>query len=594
MASPPLLALRGARAGFGGDPLFTDVDVAVGRGERICLVGRNGSGKSTLLKAFAGQIDLEAGERFQQPGSVVAYLPQETAFKADETVAEHVAGGGAEPHRAAALIDRLNLDPEAKATDLSGGESRRVALARALATDPDILLLDEPTNHLDLPTIEWLEDELSLFKGGFLVISHDRTFLARLTRVTLWFDRGKLHRLEDGYSAFEAWSDQVLADEERERNRVEQHLKAEARYLHRGVTARRRRNQRRLRKLDSLRKARAALVRPDKKAALSAANAPESGRIIIDADGISKVFDGKAIIRDFSTRILRGDRIGIIGRNGAGKTTLLRMLIGELAPDSGTIKFGTRLELMHADQRRATLDPSKSLWDTLCPEGGDSLIVQGRQRHVVAYLKDFLFDESQARSPVSTLSGGERNRLALAMNLAKPCNLMVLDEPTNDLDLDTLDLLEDMLSDYDGTLLLVSHDRDFLDRLVSGVIAVEGDGEVGEYVGGYEDYRSQRPRTAESSAPIKSAKPVAAKNPNKATRLSYREKTELEELPSRIAALTREIEDLETSLADPSFVQRDRKGFEAAAAELERAQREKGDAEERWLEIEIKREALAS
>jgi len=593
MATPPLLALRGARAGFGGDPLFSDVDVSVGRGERICLVGRNGGGKSTLLKAFANLIDLEAGERFQQPGSVVTYLPQETTFRPSETVAEHVAASGAETHRVDALIDRLDLDPDRKGAELSGGESRRVALARALATDPDILLLDEPTNHLDLPTIEWLEDELLRFKGGFLLISHDRAFLTRLTQVTLWLDRGALHRQGKGYANFEIWSDQVMADEEQERNRVEQHLKAEKRYLLRGVTARRRRNQRRLRKLDTLRKARAELIRPDRKAALSAANAPESGRILIDADEISKTFDDQVIIKSFSTRVLRGDRVGIIGRNGAGKTTLLRMLTGELAPDSGTIKLGARLELMHADQRRATLDPNKSLWETLCPAGGDSLIVQGQQRHVVAYLKDFLFDESQARSSVSTLSGGERNRLALAMNLAKPCNLMVLDEPTNDLDLDTLDLLEDMLSEYDGTLLLVSHDRDFLDRLVSNIIAVEGNGVVGEYVGGYEEYRNQRPAQAETARSTKVAKPSNNKSAPKLTRLSYREQTDLEKLPKRIATLSSQITDLETRLADPAFVQRDRQGFEAVAAQLEAAQREKEKAEERWLELEIKRETLA-
>lgn len=593
MAAPPLLALRGARAGFGGDPLFSDIDVSVGRGERICLVGRNGGGKSTLLKAFAGLIDLEAGERFQQPGSVVAYLPQETTFLPDETVAEHVAASGAEAHRVDALLDRLDLDPNRKGAELSGGESRRVALAKVLATDPDILLLDEPTNHLDLPTIEWLEDELLRFKGGFLLISHDRAFLTRLTQVTLWLDRGTLHRQEKGYANFEIWSDQVMADEEQERNRVEQHLKAEKRYLLRGVTARRRRNQRRLRKLDTLRKARADLIRPDRKAALTAANAPESGRILIDADEISKTFDDKVIIKDFSTRVLRGDRVGIIGRNGAGKTTLLRMLTGELAPDSGTIRFGARLELMHSDQRRAALDPNKSLWETLCPAGGDSLIVQGRQRHVVAYLKDFLFDESQARSPISTLSGGERNRLALAMNLAKPCNLMVLDEPTNDLDLDTLDLLEDMLSEYDGTLLLVSHDRDFLDRLVSNIIAVEGNGVVGEYVGGYKEYRNQRPVLTETARPTVAAKPTVNKTAPKAARLSYREKTDLEKLPDRIATLSSQISGLEKQLADPAFVQRDRQGFEAAAAQLEAAQREKEEAEERWLELEIKRETLA-
>ena len=403
--APPLLALRGAQVGFGGTPLFTDIDVEVGKGDRICLVGRNGGGKSTLLKTLAGLVDIDTGERFRQPGTTVAYLPQETAFAPDETVAEHVAAEGAEPHRAAAVIDRLDLDPQRRGAELSGGEARRVSLARALATDPDILLLDEPTNHLDLPTIEWLESELARFAGGLLLISHDRAFLAKLTRTTLWLDRGMLRRLEDGYGAFEAWADRVFDEEEHARSRVEQHLKAEARYMHRGVTARRRRNQRRVRKLASLREARAALVRSDRKAALSAANAPGSGRIMIDADGIAKRFGDKPIIDNFSTRILRGDRIGIVGRNGAGKTTLLRLLIGDLSPDSGTIKFGSRLEIMHFDQRRADLDPATSLWDTLCPEGGDSIVAQGRQRHVVSYLKDFLFVESQARSPISTLSG---------------------------------------------------------------------------------------------------------------------------------------------------------------------------------------------
>ncbi len=591
--APPLLALRGAQVGFGGAPLFSDIDVEVGKGDRVCLVGRNGGGKSTLLKALAGLVEIDTGERFRQPGTTVTYLPQETMFAPGESVAEHVAADGAEPHRAAAVIDRLDLEPQRIAVDLSGGEARRVSLARALATEPDILLLDEPTNHLDLPTIEWLEGELARFQGGLLLISHDRAFLTKLTKVTFWLDRGMLRRLEDGYGAFEAWADRVFDEEEQERSRVEQHLKAEARYLHRGVTARRRRNQRRLRKLATLREARAALVRDNRKAALSAANAPGSGRIMIDADGISKRFGELAIVDGFSTRILRGDRIGIVGRNGAGKTTLLRMLIGDLAPDGGTVRFGSRLEIMHFDQRRADLDPAKSLWDTLCPEGGDSVVAQGRQRHVVSYLKNFLFDESQARSPVSTLSGGERNRLALAKSLTKPCNLMVLDEPTNDLDMDTLDLLEDMLSAYDGTLLLVSHDRDFLDRLVTGVIAVEGDGEVGEYVGGYEDYNKQRPRPADRVQSVKATKPQPRKAAARAARLSYHEKSDLEQLPVKIANLTEEIATLEAHLSDPDLLRTDRAGFERAAARLETAKREKDDAEERWLEIEIKREALA-
>jgi ATP-binding cassette subfamily F protein uup len=595
MAPPPLLSLRAASAGFGARTLFTDADVAIGRGERICLVGRNGSGKSTLLKALAGEVELLAGERFVQPGTRVAYVAQDFVPETGQTVAAYVEAGGGEAHKASAIIDRLELDPDQIASTLSGGEGRRAALARALASEPDILLLDEPTNHLDLPTIEWLEDELGRFRGGLLVISHDRAFLTKLSRATLWLDNGAMHRHSEGYASFEEWSDQVFADQEAERNRVEQQLKAEQRYMLRGVTARRRRNQRRVRKLATLREQRVALLRPDRKAALAAESAPASGRILIDAENLSKSFDGKPVIRDFSTRILRGDRIGIIGRNGAGKSTLLKLLTGELPPDSGTVRHGARVTLTHFDQHRAELDPNASLWDTLCPAGGDSIVVGDTQRHVVAYLKDFLFDEGQARSPVSSLSGGERNRLALAKNLAQPCNLMVLDEPTNDLDMDTLDLLEDMLDEFDGTLLLVSHDRDFLNRLVTSVIAVEGDGEVAEYPGGYDDYLSQRPER-EKPTQKEAARALAREAPCKprAERLTFKEKTDLEKLPARIAALDKELAALEAALSDPQLFERDRKKFEATAARLDAARREKESAEERWLEVEIKRESLES
>ncbi len=590
-AALPLLALRGARAGFGGPPLFGDIDLAIGRGERICLVGRNGGGKSTMLKALAGAVDLDAGERFVQPGTRVTYLPQEFTGGAGQSVLAHVLSGGAEAHRAAALIDRLGLDPEQGAASLSGGEGRRADLARALAADPDILLLDEPTNHLDLPTIEWLEAELGRFRGGLLIISHDRAFLTKLCRVTLWLDGTLLHRLNGGFGEFEAWSDQIVSDQEMERNRVETRFKAELRYQHRGVTARRKRNQRRARELAMLREERVRLLRPNRAAALNTAAAPGSGRILIDAEDLTKSFDGRIIVDGFSTRILRGDRIGLIGPNGAGKTTLLGLLTGELAPDSGSVHHGARITLTHIDQRRTVLDPARTLWETLCPAGGDSLMVGGRQRHVVAYLKDFLFDESQARGPVSTLSGGERNRLALAVKLAQPCNLLVLDEPTNDLDMDTLDLLEDMLSAFDGTLLLVSHDREFLNRLVTSVIAFEGDGAIEEYAGGYDDYRRHRDAAGAPTGPAGTARKTRNRAP-KPARLTYREKSDLEELPNRIAALSREIAALEASIADPGLFERDKPAFEAAAARLDVANTEKDQAEERWLEVEIKREAL--
>ncbi|MBT5109219.1 MAG: ATP-binding cassette domain-containing protein [Rhodospirillaceae bacterium] len=593
-APPPILALRGASVTFGGAPLFSGIDAAIGRGDRICLVGPNGGGKSTLLKALTGEIPLDDGDRFQQPGAIIGCLPQAPVFPEGPSVADYVTEGGAEPHRAAAMIEKLSLDPHRAVAQLSGGEGRRAALARALAIDPEILLLDEPTNHLDLPTIEWLENMLTGFRGGLLVISHDRAFLTKVTNATLWLDRGVMHRHDKGYSDFEAWSAQVLAAEESERNRVQQHIKAEARYLHRGVTARRKRNQLRLRKLSDLRQQRAQLLRSDRKAALDASVGEQGGRIVIDAKNLSKAYGDHTIIDDFSTRILRGDRVGLIGPNGAGKTTLLDILIGESEPDSGEVRRGSNITISRFDQQRAALDPDKTLWETLCPAGGDSLMVQGRQRHVVAYLTDFLFDERQARGPVSSLSGGERNRLLLARNLAQPSNVLALDEPTNDLDMDTLDLLEDMLGDYKGTLLLVSHDRDFLDRVVTSVIAVEGDGDIQEYPGGYSDYLHQRPKPEEPAATAKLASKPEGKRRNKSSgRLNFNEKRALETLPVLIDGLTVEIETLEKTLADSELFQRDAKTYNAAASRLDAARAELAAAEEEWLLLEIKQESLS-
>ena len=594
--TPPILALRGANVTFGGAPLFAGIDAAIGRGDRICLVGPNGGGKSTLLKALTGEVLLDGGERFQQPGAVIGYLPQAPVFPENISVSDYVAAGGAEPHRAAAMIEKLSLYPDQKAAQLSGGEGRRAALARALAIEPEILLLDEPTNHLDLPTIEWLETMLAGFRGGLLVISHDRAFLSKVTNATLWLDRGEIHRHDKGFSAFEEWSAQVLAAEKSERNRVQQHIKAEARYLHRGVTARRKRNQLRLRKLSDLRQKRAQMLRSDKKSALEASVGEQGGRIVIDAKNLSKSYGEHTIIDDFSTRILRGDRIGLIGPNGAGKTTLLDILIGVSDPDSGDVRRGSNITIARFDQQRAELDPDKSLWDTLCPAGGDSLIVQGRQRHVVAYLRDFLFDERQARGPVSSLSGGERNRLLLARNLAAPSNVLALDEPTNDLDLDTLDLLEDMLGEYSGTLLLVSHDRDFLDRVVTSVIAVEGDGVIQEYPGGYSNYLRQRPKLDE---PLATMSPKAAlrqepkRRANSAGRLSYKEKRALETLPGTMKDLTTEIDTLEKILADPELFRRDANAYNMTAARLDAARAELAAAEDEWLALEIKQEEMS-
>ena len=593
MAAPPLIALHGAGITFGGNPLFSGIDVAVGRSDRICLVGPNGGGKSTLLKALTGEMPLDAGERFQQPGAIIGCLPQAPDFPVGQSVADYVAAGGAEPHRAAAMMEKLSLDPTLDAGHLSGGEGRRAALARALALDPEILLLDEPTNHLDLPTIEWLEDMLSGFRGGLLVISHDRAFLTKVTNATLWLDRGGIHRHDKGYAEFDVWSEQVLAAEESERNRVEQYIKAEARYLHRGVTARRKRNQLRLRKLVDLRTQRRQLLRGDRKAALEAGVGEKSGRIVIDAKNLFKSYGERKIVDDFSTRIVRGDRIGFIGPNGAGKTTLLDILIGETEADAGTVKLGANVTIARFDQQRAELDLNATLWETLCPGGGDSLLVHGQPRHVVAYLKDFLFDERQARGPVSSLSGGERNRLLLARNLARPSNVLALDEPTNDLDMDTLDLLEEMLGNYDGTVLLVSHDRDFLDRVVTSVIAVEGDGDIQEYPGGYRDYRNQRAEKENTvSAGDNKATVKSAARRSKSARLSFKEKHALETLPGVMEALNAKIAKLEKVLADPQLFQRDADAYSEAAGKLDVTRAKIEAAEEEWLMLEIKQEEL--
>ncbi len=605
MAPPaPLVALRDAALGFGGRPLFEGLSLGLTRGEKACLVGRNGSGKSSLLKALAGALALDAGERFLQPGAAVAYLPQDPVLEAGRSVADYVAGGlpaeeADRRHRTAAVLARLDLEGGRDLGTLSGGEGRRAALARALVSDPQVLLLDEPTNHLDLPTIEWLERELARFAGALLVVSHDRAFLARVSRVTYWLDRGAIRRLDKGYAHFEDWAEAEAEREAGELHRLDRKIVREQRWLARGVTARRKRNQGRLARLGELRRKRAEWLKAPGQAKLSALAADRSGGMVIEAKHLAKSFpraDGgeSVIVRDFSTRIRRGDRIGVIGPNGAGKTTLVRLLTGELKPDVGTLKLGSNLAPLYFDQRRESLDPEATLWHTLVPGGGDSLMVGERQRHVVAYLRDFLFEDAQARQPVKSLSGGEKNRLLLARLFARPSNLLVLDEPTNDLDLETLDLLLEVLDGYKGTLLLVSHDRDFLDRLVTGVIALEGDGRVQEAVGGYGDYLKQSESApAPDRAKGKAAAPKVERPRAGGGKLSYREQRELERLPDQIDRLTGEITELEGRLADPGVYGRDPAAFEAAAARLEAARSERETAEARWLELEEKREALA-
>jgi ATP-binding cassette subfamily F protein uup len=603
VAEPPILTLRFGRIGFGGDPLFENAELRLGRADRACLVGRNGSGKTTLMKALAGLIELDEGEIFVQPGTRIAYLPQEPDFDPKASVAQHVGAEGHAAHLVDAAMDEAQIDGERVMGELSGGELRRASLARVLVGDPDILFLDEPTNHLDLAAIEWLERLLTGRTGGLLLVSHDRTFLERVTNRTYWIDRRMIRTRAHGFAGFDKWSEEVLAEEAKAAERLDVKLAEETRWLLRGITARRRRNQGRLRKLEEMRERRAAMLGGRGKLRLKIDEGEIKSKLVIEVKDVAKSFwDGEnetPIVRAFSTRILRGDRIGVIGPNGAGKTTLLRLLTGELKPDSGKVWIAKHLNRAYFDQNRETLDPAKTLWETLCPGGGDQVFVHGRPRHVRAYLKDFLFDPKAAGSPVSSLSGGERNRLLLSKILATPSELLVLDEPTNDLDMDTLDLLQDVLADYGGTLILVSHDRDFLDRTVTSTIALEGDGRAREYAGGYVDYLRQRkdgkPRAKASRKPAADAPPSKPrKSSQPRTRLTYKDQRELDLLPERIAALETEIEDLTAKLGDNTFFERDRSAFDRAAARLEAARSELEAAETRWLELEERRDALAT
>jgi len=598
MALPPLLTLRDVHVTFGGRPVFEGVECNIHPNDRICLVGRNGSGKSTLLKVIAGLVEVDDGEYFVQPGVTVSYLPQDPELPAGQSVHDYVYDGlrhEEEAHRVDICLDAMRLDGSRDCATLSGGEGRRAAIARALVSDPDILLLDEPTNHLDLPTIQWLEEELQNFRGAMVMISHDRTFLRKLSRQLMWLDRSKLRRTEQGYEFFDEWVEQILVEEEKELTRINIQIAEEERYMLKGVTARRKRNMRRVRNLADLRQQKAARVQVQGTANLKVDSGESSGKLVIEAKNIDKGFGDKVIAQDFSTRIMRGDKIGLIGPNGAGKTTLLKLLTGQLEPDSGDIRIGTNLSAAYFDQKRDNLPQDVTPWDYLADMGGDQIIVHGQPKHVVTYMRDFLFEERQARQPIHALSGGEKNRLMLAKLLASPTNFLVLDEPTNDLDMETLDLLQEVLSDYDGTLLLVSHDRDFLDRVVTSTIAVEGDGEVQEYPGGYEDYLRQRPQKQREDAPAKAkpaSKPKAA--PKKAqAKLSYKDQRELDMLPQKMEDLNAEKEKLEAAMADPDLFAKSPDKFQKTSDRLSAVQTELEKSEERWLELEMLQEELA-
>jgi ATP-binding cassette subfamily F protein uup len=597
---PPLLHLQDIRLSFGGTPLLAGAELAVSAGERVALVGRNGSGKSTLLRIAAGLVEADRGTRFVQPGATVRYLPQEpdlTGFSTTLAYAEAGLGPGDDPYRARYLLGELGLTGEEHPERLSGGEARRAAIARVLAPAPDILLIDEPTNHLDLPAIEWLESELAAQRGALVLISHDRRFLETLSRVTVWLDRGVTRRMEKGFAGFEAWRDAVLEQEEQERHKLDRKIVDEEHWLRYGVSARRTRNQRRLANLHALRRERNDQRRAAGQVRMTFGEAEQSGTLVVEADGVGKAYGDRTIVKDVSTRILRGDRVGIVGPNGAGKTTLLGLLTGRLAPDVGTVKLGSNLAMISLDQSRDDLDAAVSLRDTLTEGRGDYLEVGGERRHVVSYMKDFLFAPEQAGTPVGVLSGGERGRLALARALARPSNLMVLDEPTNDLDLETLDLLQEMIADYPGTVLLVSHDRDFLDRTVTSVMMAEGDGRWIDYAGGYSDMVAQRGSgVTAAAAPVRERRErTSAPGPEAVAvkrKLSYKDKHALETLPARIEALQAGIARLQRELDDPNLYARDAGRFAEISDRLARTQSDLAVSEDEWLRLEMLREEL--
>ena len=596
-----LIQLQDIRLTFGGTPLLQGADLVLSEGDRLCLVGRNGSGKSTLLKIVAGLIEPDSGIRSIAPRATVRYLPQEPDLTGYQTTLAYVEAGlspGDDPYRALYLLQNLGLTGDEATINLSGGEARRAALARALAPQPDILLLDEPTNHLDLPAIEWLENELATMRSAIVLISHDRRFLQAMTRATVWLDRGRTRRLEEGFGAFEAWRDTLLEQEELEQHKLDRRIAMEEHWVRYGVTARRKRNQGRMARLASLRQQRRDHRRVQGNVLMAATEAEGSGSIVIEAKELSKGWNDTRVVDNVSLRVARGDRIGIVGPNGSGKTTLLSLLTERLPPDTGSVRIGSNVRMHVLDQRRQTLDADVSVKDFLTGGHGETLSVGEQVRHYASYMKDFLFTPEQARTPVSALSGGERGRLVLAKALATPANLLVLDEPTNDLDLETLDLLQELLADYAGTVIVVSHDRDFLDRVATAVIWAEGNGRFTEYAGGFSDAVAQRgedmkarTRSAAAASRPKSrdAEPTRASETKK---LSFKDKHALETLPGKMDALRVSMEEMKAALADPALYARDPKRFTSLSEKLGQATTELAGMEDRWLELEILRESL--
>ena len=589
---------------FGGDPVFHDLSLVIQPGDRVALVGRNGSGKSTLMKVMAGLVEADAGARVVSPGISVGYMEQEPDMSGFSTLGEFASSelDAGEMYRVEMAAEGLKFDPDRPVETASGGEQRRAALAKLMAEAPELMLLDEPTNHLDIEAIAWLEAELKQTRAAFVLISHDRAFLRELTRATLWIDRGNVRRQERGFEGFEAWRDKVWQEEDDARHKLDRKIKSEARWAVEGISARRKRNQGRVRALQDLRAERSAQVKRQGTAAMALESGPKSGKKVIEATDISKAYADKLILDEFSIRIQRGDRVAFVGPNGVGKTTLLKMLLKEVEPDDGSVTHGTNLLPVVFDQARAQLDPKMSLWDSLTGDKdmrvsgqADQVMVRGQPRHVVGYLKDFLFDERQVRAPVKSLSGGEKARLLLAKLMARESNILVLDEPTNDLDIETLDLLQELLDDYDGTVLLVSHDRDFLDRVATTTIAMEGNGQATVYAGGWTDYQAQKAEAKTSEIQkkddkSKSKQPESKSKSKTKSKLSFTEKHRLEELPKEMERLESEIGKLEQLLTDPELFTRDPVKFKKATEALTTRQGALEKAEEEWLTLEDKAE----
>uniref|UniRef100_UPI00374D480F ABC-F family ATP-binding cassette domain-containing protein n=1 Tax=Phenylobacterium sp. TaxID=1871053 RepID=UPI00374D480F len=578
------------------------VDLGLEPRSRAALVGRNGAGKTTLLRVLVGQIQADDGERVITPGTRISYVPQEPEITGP-TVLDHAVAGGAQPHEAEAALELFGIDPTKSSTGLSGGEIRRTALARAFAEEPDVILLDEPTNHLDILAIETLEEELSASRAAALIVSHDRAFLERVTKRCFWLEYRQVKRLDEGFAGFEDWAEKITAQEAEEARRLDRFIQREAHWMARGVTARRARNEGRKRRLESLRQDRRDRLKDTRSELnMGLASSGVSGKRVVEAKGVCKAFGDRVLLKNFSTRILRGDRVAVVGPNGAGKTTLVKVLLGEIPADAGEVKLGTNLQISYIDQARTKLAPEMTLRDVLLPKGGDQILVRGEPRHIVSYAKDFLFSEAQLRQPVRSLSGGERNRLLLAKALANPANVLVLDEPTNDLDMDTLDLLEDLLADYEGTLILVSHDRDFIDRLATSTIGLDGKGRAIETPGGWQDFISQNPgffarlpvaafAPAKSSAP-RPVTPAPPPKPVAAGKLTYKDQRRLEELDALIAGAPAKIAALEATLADPGLYRRDPTTFQRLTKSLEFVRAQLASGEEEWLGLEERREAL--